>query len=197
VVRYWCATFRIIGRAFNHAESAATIPSAQCEMVALRQAALRTGHYTACRTTNALRDPLDPAPMCAGLAVHSRIQPACLRRQPNPAPARYQAGTGAGPALADHHVQVEGGVLQRSAGSAEGFFSGLNGEGKVSYVLFPGPHRHSRERGNPFDPSRPKQINPALNPLRYLLQNPRSMYFSASALGHLPMRLVTHWSISW
>jgi tRNA(adenine34) deaminase len=61
---------RIVGRGFNHPIAAAD-PTAHAEVVAIRDAASRTGNY---RLTGAtLCVTIEPCLMCVGALVHARI----------------------------------------------------------------------------------------------------------------------------
>ena len=64
------AAGEILGRGFN-SPVAMNDPTAHAEIVALRQAARRTGNYRLEGCT--LYATLEPCPMCAGAAVHARI----------------------------------------------------------------------------------------------------------------------------
>ena len=50
---------------------ASSDPSAHAEMIAIRQAAQRTGNYRLAGTT--MYVTLEPCPMCAGALVHARV----------------------------------------------------------------------------------------------------------------------------
>ncbi|MCA9539112.1 MAG: tRNA adenosine(34) deaminase TadA [Myxococcales bacterium] len=61
---------RIIGRGHNLRERLAD-PTAHAEIIALRQAAARIGHWRLCDCT--LIVTLEPCPMCAGALVNARV----------------------------------------------------------------------------------------------------------------------------
>jgi tRNA(adenine34) deaminase len=64
------ASGEILGRGFN-APVARHDPTAHAEIQAIREAALRSGNYRLEGCT--LYATLEPCPMCAGAAVHARI----------------------------------------------------------------------------------------------------------------------------
>ena len=102
-------TGRIIGRGFNHPIGGVD-PTAHAEVVALRDAARRTGNY---RLTGAtLYVTVEPCLMCAGALVHARIG-TLVYGAPEPKAGSVRSVMRAleHPAL-NHRVEVVAGVLE-------------------------------------------------------------------------------------
>ena len=102
-------TGRIIGRGFNHPIGAVD-PTAHAEVVALRDAARRTGNY---RLTGAtLYVTVEPCLMCAGALVHARIGTLVYGApEPKAGAVRSVLRVLEHPAL-NHRVEVVAGVLE-------------------------------------------------------------------------------------
>jgi tRNA(adenine34) deaminase len=99
----------IIGRGFNHPIGGVD-PTAHAEVVALRDAARRTGNY---RLTGAtLYVTVEPCLMCAGALVHARIHTLVYGASEHKAGAvRSAMSVLEHPAL-NHRVEVVAGVLE-------------------------------------------------------------------------------------
>ncbi len=114
-------TRRIIGRGFNQPIGGVD-PTAHAEIVALRDAARRTGNY---RLTGAtLYVTVEPCLMCAGALVHARIG-TLVYGAPEPKAGAVQSVLRAleHPAL-NHRVVVVAGVLgDECRGTMQAFFS--------------------------------------------------------------------------
>ena len=114
-------TGRIIGRGFNHPIGALD-PTAHAEVVALRDAARRTGNY---RLTGAtLYVTVEPCLMCAGALVHARIGTLVFgAAEPKAGAVRSVMRMLEHPAL-NHRVTVVAGVLgDECRGRMQAFFS--------------------------------------------------------------------------
>lgn len=114
-------TGRIVGRGRNQPIGAAD-PTAHAEVVALRDAARRTGNY---RLTGAtLYVTVEPCLMCAGALVHARIG-TLVYGAPEPKAGAVRSVMRAleHPAL-NHRVEVVAGVLgEECRGAMRAFFS--------------------------------------------------------------------------
>ena len=113
-------TGRIIGRGFNHPIGAVD-PTAHAEVVALRDAARRTGNY---RLTGAtLYVTVEPCLMCAGALVHARIGTLVYGApEPKAGAVRSVLRVLEHPAL-NHRVEVVAGVLEEDCRRLiQGFF---------------------------------------------------------------------------
>ncbi|MYD86070.1 MAG: tRNA adenosine(34) deaminase TadA [Acidobacteria bacterium] len=114
-------TGRIVGRGRNQPIGAAD-PTAHAEVVALRDAARRTGNY---RLTGAtLYVTVEPCLMCAGALVHARIG-TLVYGAPEPKAGAVRSVMRAleHPAL-NHRVEVVAGVLgEECRGTMRAFFS--------------------------------------------------------------------------
>ena len=114
-------TGRIIGRGVNHPIGALD-PTAHAEVVALRDAARRTGNY---RLTGAtLYVTVEPCLMCAGALVHARIGTLVFgAAEPKAGAVRSVMRMLEHPAL-NHRVTVVAGVLgDECRGRMQAFFS--------------------------------------------------------------------------
>lgn len=96
-------------------------PTAHAEIVALRDAAQRTGNYRLLNST--LYVTLEPCVMCVGALVHARVSKVIF--------GAHEPRTGAAGSVFDilqspahnHHVQVQGGLMQEEcAAIMTGFF---------------------------------------------------------------------------
>ena len=100
----------VIGQGFNRPISGCD-PTAHAEMVALRDAATRTGNYRLSGST--LYVTLEPCTMCAGALVHARVARVVYgTREPKAGVVVSHLG------LLDaqhfnHRIQYEGGVLEQ------------------------------------------------------------------------------------
>ena len=105
-------TGRIIGRGFNHPIGGVD-PTAHAEIVALRDAACRTGNY---RLTGAtLYVTVEPCLMCAGALVHARIGTLVYGApEPKAGAVRSALRVLEHPAL-NHRVAVVAGVLEEDS----------------------------------------------------------------------------------
>ena len=104
---------RVIGEGWN--QPIATLdPTAHAEIMALRDAASRTGNYRLNEST--LYVTLEPCPMCAGAIVHARIRRVVYGAQD---PKGGAAGSVFDLLPTDHRfnhrVEVEGGLLQQES----------------------------------------------------------------------------------
>lgn len=98
----------VLGRGAN-AVIAAADPTAHAEIVALRQAAARTGNY---RLTGAtLYCTIEPCAMCAGAMVHARIATLVYGADEPRAGVARSSDRFFERAALNHGVQVLGGVL--------------------------------------------------------------------------------------
>ncbi|MEZ5558320.1 MAG: tRNA adenosine(34) deaminase TadA [Pseudomonadales bacterium] len=113
---------QIIGEGFNQPIAAAD-PTAHAEIVALRDAARRTGNY---RLTDAeLFVTLEPCAMCAGALVHARIARLVYGAAEPKAGALVSTLRLLDEPHLNHRVRVAGGVLgARSGALLSGFFAG-------------------------------------------------------------------------
>ena len=90
-------------------------PSAHAEMLALRQAAVRSGNYRLTGTT--LYVTLEPCVMCAGAIVHARVGRLVFgARDPRAGAVDSVYDVIARPRL-NHVVQWQGGVLEEECGT--------------------------------------------------------------------------------
>ena len=114
-------TGRIIGRGFNRPIGGVD-PTAHAEIVALRDAAWRTGNY---RLTGAtLYVTVEPCLMCAGALVHARIGTLVYGApEPKAGAVRSALRTLEHPAL-NHRVAVVAGVLEEESRSLMQAFFG-------------------------------------------------------------------------
>ena len=113
-------TGRIIGRGFNQPIGAVD-PTAHAEVVALRDAARRTGNYRL--TGAALYVTVEPCLMCAGALVHARIGTLVFGApEPKAGAVRSVVRALEHPAL-NHRVEVVAGVLgEECRGTMQAFF---------------------------------------------------------------------------
>lgn len=120
---------KIIGEGWNQMISSHD-PSAHAEMLAIRQAALRSGNYRL--TGSTLYVTLEPCCMCAGVIVHSRIQRLVFGA------GDYKTGAAGSvmnlvqhPQL-NHQTDITGGVLAKEcAGQLSAFFQRRRAEQKA------------------------------------------------------------------
>jgi tRNA(adenine34) deaminase len=120
----------VVGRGFNQPIGRHD-PTAHAEVMALRDAAARTGNYRLPGCT--LYVTLEPCAMCAGAIMHARIDRVVFGA---PDPKTGAAGSivdlFAEPRL-NHHTAVVGGVLAEQCGSLlSGFFSARRGKTLVA-----------------------------------------------------------------
>lgn len=103
----------IIGRGFNHPISSSD-PTAHAEIIALRDAALRTGNYrlTGCE----LFVTLEPCAMCAGAIMHARIQRLVFGASDPKTGACGSVTDLLSLALINHHTEVISGLLSEDCG---------------------------------------------------------------------------------
>jgi tRNA(adenine34) deaminase len=113
-------TGQIIGRGFNRRETNHD-PTAHAEILALREAAQRRGHWRLTDCTLAVT--LEPCPMCAGAIVNARV-PRLLYGADDPkAGAVKTLFTICEDSRLNHRVDVTVGVLAREcAGLLQDFF---------------------------------------------------------------------------
>ena len=113
-------TGRIIGRGFNHPIGEVD-PTAHAEVVALRDAARRTGNY---RLTGArLYVTVEPCLMCAGALVHARIGTLVYGAPEPKAGAVRSVMRALEDAALNHRVAVVAGVLgDECRGMMQAFF---------------------------------------------------------------------------
>lgn len=118
----------ILARGHNRREVDAD-PTAHAELLALRAAASRIGHWRVEGCT--LFVTLEPCPMCAGALVNARVARLVYgARDPKAGAVHSHYGVGLGPEL-NHHYQVRGGVLEAPAVSLlRSFFARLRAEGQ-------------------------------------------------------------------
>ena len=114
-------TAQIIGRGFNHPIGDVD-PTAHAEIVALRDAARRTGNYRL--TGAALYVTVEPCLMCAGALVHARIGALVYgAAEPKAGAVRSVMRALDHPSL-NHRVEVVAGVLEAECrGMMQAFFS--------------------------------------------------------------------------
>ena len=116
---------RIIGRGFNLRETRAD-PIAHAEVVAMRQAARRLGHWRLVDCT--LYVTLEPCVMCAGALVNGRIDRlvyGCTDPKAGAVDSLYEVPTD--PRL-NHRLEVRAGVRAREcAGVLQAFFRARRG----------------------------------------------------------------------
>ena len=114
-------TGRIIGRGFNHPVGEVD-PTAHAEVVALRDAARRTGNY---RLTGAtLYVTVEPCLMCAGALVHARIGTLVYGATEPKAGAVHSVMRALEHPALNHRVAVVAGVLgDECRGRMQAFFS--------------------------------------------------------------------------
>lgn len=89
---------------------AASDPSAHAEILAIRQAAQKTGNYRLPETT--LYVTLEPCIMCMGAILHARIQRlvfGALDPKTGAAQSRYTIGTDD---LLNHRLEITSGILE-------------------------------------------------------------------------------------
>lgn len=104
-------------------------PTAHAEIVALRIAAQKTGHWRLDRTT--LYVTLEPCVMCAGALVNARVSRvvyATLDRKSGAIDSRYSIGHDD---KLNHRLMVDAGLFnQESIERLQRFFSDLRAQGK-------------------------------------------------------------------
>jgi tRNA(adenine34) deaminase len=110
----------IIGRAHN-APVALADPTAHAEVLALREAAAKTGNY---RLTGAtLYATVEPCPMCCGAALHARVARVVYGARDPKAGAVESLYRLLEDARLNHRAQAQGGVLaDESAALLREFF---------------------------------------------------------------------------
>lgn len=89
---------------------AASDPTAHAEILAIREAAVKTGNYRLPETT--LYVTLEPCIMCMGAILHARIQRlvfGALDPKTGAAQSRYTIGIDG---LLNHQLEIAGGVLE-------------------------------------------------------------------------------------
>ena len=100
-------------------------PTAHAEIVALREAAKRLGHW---RVEATLVVTQEPCPMCAGAIVNARVARliyGCTNPKAGAIATLFQIATDA---RLNHRVEVVGGVLaDECAAELQGFFAKLRG----------------------------------------------------------------------
>lgn len=98
----------IIGRGYNQ-PIVSSDPTAHAEIVALRDAATKTGNYRLPGST--LVVTVEPCTMCAGALIHARVQQLVFgAREPRAGAVRSSAGVLDNPTL-NHRVEVIEGVM--------------------------------------------------------------------------------------
>src|SRR5204862_3214843 len=104
----------IIGRAHN-APVALAAPTAHAEVLALREAAAKTGNY---RLTGAtLYATVEPCPMCCGAALHARVARVVYGARDPKAGAVESLHRLLDDARFNHRVETLGGVLAHECGA--------------------------------------------------------------------------------
>jgi len=99
----------IVGRGFN-ASIGAQDPTAHAEIVALREAAKRTGNYRLMGST--LYVTIEPCQMCVGAMVHARVERVVYgAREPKAGAIESVMRAHEHPAL-NHRIVALGGVLE-------------------------------------------------------------------------------------
>ncbi|MGH9382264.1 MAG: tRNA adenosine(34) deaminase TadA [Thermoanaerobaculia bacterium] len=113
----------IVGRGHNLREST-NDPLGHAELVAIREAARRTGHWRLLGCT--LYVTLEPCAMCAGALVASRVERLVFgARDPKAGFVRSLGNLVEDPRL-NHRMEVSEGVLGEECGKLlAGFFAGL------------------------------------------------------------------------
>ena len=117
---------QVIGEGFNQPISAVD-PTAHAEIVALRNAAQRTGNY---RLTGAeLYVTIEPCQMCVGAMVHARIARVIYgTREPKAGALESAMRAHEHPAL-NHRMEALGGVLEEECRAViQAFFAGRRSE---------------------------------------------------------------------
>jgi tRNA(adenine34) deaminase len=104
----------IIGRGFNRPISSSD-PTAHAEIIAMRDAALRTGNYrlTGCE----LFVTLEPCAMCAGAIMHARIRRLVFGTSDPKTGACGSVTDLFSMALINHHTEVTSGLLSDDCGN--------------------------------------------------------------------------------
>jgi len=98
----------IIGRGYNQ-PIVSSDPTAHAEIVALRDAATKTGNYRLPGST--LVVTVEPCTMCAGALIHARVQQLVFgAREPRAGAVRSSAAVLDNPTL-NHRVEVIEGVM--------------------------------------------------------------------------------------
>lgn len=117
----------ILGEGWNQREAGAD-PTAHAEILALRAAAARLGHWRLDGTT--LCVTLEPCPMCAGALVNARVTRlvyGCADPKAGAVETLYRIGDD--PRL-NHRLQIRAGVLaDECAAILARFFAELRGRG--------------------------------------------------------------------
>ena len=110
----------IIGRGFNQPISA-NDPTAHAEIVAVREAALRTGNYRL--TGSTLYVTIEPCQMCVGAMIHARVAKVVYgAREPKAGALESAMRAHEHPSL-NHRMAAEGGVLEDECRAAiQAFF---------------------------------------------------------------------------
>ena len=123
-------TGEVVGRGFNQPIGRHD-PTANAEIMALRDAATRLGNYRLPGCT--LYVTLEPCAMCAGAIMHARIDRVVFgARDPKTGAAGSIIDLFAEPRL-NHHTAVVGGVLAEACGSLlSGFFAARRGRTLVA-----------------------------------------------------------------
>lgn len=109
---------------------AASDPTAHAEILAIREAALKTGNYRLPETT--LYVTLEPCIMCMGAILHARIQRlvfGALDPKTGAAGSRYTIGTDD---LLNHRLEITGGILEAECSQILKDFFRERREGKAS-----------------------------------------------------------------
>jgi tRNA(Arg) A34 adenosine deaminase TadA len=102
------ANGEIIGRGFNQPISV-NDPTAHAEIVAVREAALRTGNYRL--TGSTLYVTIEPCQMCVGAMIHARVAKVVYgAREPKAGALESAMRAHEHPSL-NHRMTAEGGVL--------------------------------------------------------------------------------------
>lgn len=116
----------IIGRGYNQPITRHD-PSAHAEIMALRDAALRTGNYRLPGCT--LVVTLEPCVMCAGAVIHARIAQLVFgARDPKTGACGSVVNLFAESRL-NHHTEVTGGMMAESCGALlRSFFAARRGK---------------------------------------------------------------------
>lgn len=108
---------------------AASDPTAHAEILAIREAAVKTGNYRLPETT--LYVTLEPCIMCMGAILHARIQRlvfGALDPKTGAAQSRYTIGIDG---LLNHRLEIESGVLEGECSRMLKDFFKERREGKV------------------------------------------------------------------
>ena len=119
----------VLGRGRNRPVSSSD-PTAHAEIVALREAAARTGNYRLTGCT--VYVTIEPCPMCAGALVHARVERLVYGAPDPKAGACGSLMNIVGDPRLNHRVEVTAGVMEEEARALiQGFFRKRRKGGEV------------------------------------------------------------------